>query len=284
MKRKAHPGENERNIRPEIRDDSSAQSSSHLLLSLMASCQQQPPPLAQSILTMPTIGGAPPVGSTISNGLTANAITALQQGLQSTMQPQASNPEHQVLAALLQQFLSVPTNAGNGTPFFVPSPAIQSQQWPIQPQISALSGGIQAGTTATDSSAATALQNLIQLLQPLISAQLPAAPGPTYLPTLNPAVLPVSTPQLVPNVSQSQLIGEDPMSMVNRDMQLANDAFYLPKYQAYLRSHLEFFATDISEANTTAQGRKRKIRHQQVGIRCRHCSDIPVLLRGKGAV
>jgi len=58
----------------------------------------------------------------------------------------------------------------------------------------------------------------------------------------------------------------------------------LSDYQCLVRKQLEFFQAGSVDIQATAQGRNRPIVLGQVGIRCRHCSNIPHGKRGRGAV
>ena len=61
------------------------------------------------------------------------------------------------------------------------------------------------------------------------------------------------------------------------------DQVYLSPYQAFIRQHLELFASDHGDCVTSQQGRRRRVKVGQVGIRCRHCSHFPLSQRGRGS-
>jgi hypothetical protein len=65
---------------------------------------------------------------------------------------------------------------------------------------------------------------------------------------------------------------------------LACDAESLSEYQCLIRKQIELFSATYSDIEMTVQGRNRKIHAGQVGVRCRHCADIPIKKRARGAV
>lgn len=67
-------------------------------------------------------------------------------------------------------------------------------------------------------------------------------------------------------------------------MTLPSDVTSLSKYQATIRSGLEFFTADRQDAKSVVQGRKKRIRLYQVGIRCKFCAKMPLKDRSTGAV
>lgn len=67
-------------------------------------------------------------------------------------------------------------------------------------------------------------------------------------------------------------------------LSVPTDIIHLSEYQIVLRQQLEFFTAKDSDAESNIQGRKKRVRVGQVGIRCRHCSNVPMRQRGRGAV
>jgi hypothetical protein len=65
---------------------------------------------------------------------------------------------------------------------------------------------------------------------------------------------------------------------------VARDEEALSEYQRLVRKQIEVFEAQPQDVSTNAQGRVRHIVIGQVGIRCRHCSSIPLQERRKGAV
>lgn len=65
---------------------------------------------------------------------------------------------------------------------------------------------------------------------------------------------------------------------------LSTDADFLSPYQVGIRQSLEYFAADAEAISTNVQGRKKQIHLGQVGVRCRWCAELPLALRGRGAV
>ena len=68
------------------------------------------------------------------------------------------------------------------------------------------------------------------------------------------------------------------------DMHLPSDVMFLSEYQAQIRLQLEYFTSTRIDVNYSVQGRKRRAILGQVGIRCKHCADLSLRQRGRGAV
>jgi hypothetical protein len=67
-------------------------------------------------------------------------------------------------------------------------------------------------------------------------------------------------------------------------MGLPDDNHRLSEYQIAIRQHLEIFEAKQEDVNSNIQGRKRHVCLGQAGIRCRHCSNLKLRKRGRGAV
>jgi hypothetical protein len=67
-------------------------------------------------------------------------------------------------------------------------------------------------------------------------------------------------------------------------MGLPDDNRRLSEYQIAIRQHLEIFEAKQEDVRSNVQGRKRRLFLGQVGIRCRHCSNLRLHLRGRAAV
>lgn len=65
---------------------------------------------------------------------------------------------------------------------------------------------------------------------------------------------------------------------------LACDDEQLSEYQILVRKQLEIFEAQQEDVESNTQGRKKQVVLGQVGIRCRHCSGLPLRQRGRGAV
>jgi len=65
---------------------------------------------------------------------------------------------------------------------------------------------------------------------------------------------------------------------------LPSDVNQLSGYQIFIRHQLEFFVSEQSDCDTNVQGRKKRVKLGQIGIRCRHCAHTPVRQRGRGSV
>ncbi len=62
------------------------------------------------------------------------------------------------------------------------------------------------------------------------------------------------------------------------------DEHYLTEYQCLLRKQLEVFEAGPHDIRGSTQGRNVPILLGQVGLRCRHCANLPLAARTKGAV
>ncbi len=67
-------------------------------------------------------------------------------------------------------------------------------------------------------------------------------------------------------------------------MWLPDDIHQLSEYQVTVRQNLEIFEAAQEDYESNIQGRKKKVIPGQAGIRCRHCSNMPLRLRRRGAV
>jgi hypothetical protein len=65
---------------------------------------------------------------------------------------------------------------------------------------------------------------------------------------------------------------------------LPDDNHHLSEYQIAIRQHLEIFEAKQEDVKSNAQGRKRLVFLGQAGIRCRHCANLRLRPRGRGAV
>jgi hypothetical protein len=65
---------------------------------------------------------------------------------------------------------------------------------------------------------------------------------------------------------------------------LPDDNHQLSEYQIAVRQQLEIFEAKQEDVESNIQGRKRQVFLGQAGIRCRHCSDLPLRQRRRGAV
>jgi hypothetical protein len=59
---------------------------------------------------------------------------------------------------------------------------------------------------------------------------------------------------------------------------------HLSEYQIMVRQQLELFEATTNDIECNTQGRKRPVVLHQVGLRCYHCSYLPLRSRGRGAV
>jgi hypothetical protein len=63
----------------------------------------------------------------------------------------------------------------------------------------------------------------------------------------------------------------------------SEDEFKLSPQQVFLRQQIEVFAATKDDVTTHTRGRNKPISKGQVGIRCRHCSHLPISRRQKGS-
>jgi hypothetical protein len=63
-----------------------------------------------------------------------------------------------------------------------------------------------------------------------------------------------------------------------------SDERNLSQYQCLARKQIEIFEATEEESQSNAQGRNRPVMPGQVGIRCRHCSNLPSKQRKTGSV
>jgi len=88
--------------------------------------------------------------------------------------------------------------------------------------------------------------------------------------------------QAVAHIPAHRPAGQPPPNTI--DMHLPSDGVFLSEYQTKVRQQLEYFASNSHDVNYSVQGRKKKARLGQVGIRCRHCAALSLRQRGRGAV
>ncbi len=70
----------------------------------------------------------------------------------------------------------------------------------------------------------------------------------------------------------------------SRILFVEGDEHYLTEYQCLLRKQLEVFEAGPNDIRGSTQGRNVPISPGQVGLRCRHCANLPLAARTKGAV
>ena len=83
--------------------------------------------------------------------------------------------------------------------------------------------------------------------------------------------------------------GESPIihATTNRcpiQLYLTCDDNVLSDYQCLVRKHIEFFEARVQDDVSSKQGRNKPVVLGQVGIRCRHCANVPVQQRARGSV
>jgi len=65
---------------------------------------------------------------------------------------------------------------------------------------------------------------------------------------------------------------------------LPSDVNHLSGYQIFIRHQLEFFVSEQSDCDTNVQGRKKRVKLGQIGMRCKWCAHTPLRQRGRGSV
>ena len=66
-------------------------------------------------------------------------------------------------------------------------------------------------------------------------------------------------------------------------LSLPSDFDQLSSYQVLVRQQMELFVANREDVTTSVQGRKQAVTLGQVGIRCRHCTNLPLRQRGRGS-
>jgi hypothetical protein len=94
---------------------------------------------------------------------------------------------------------------------------------------------------------------------------------------------------LPPVVQQESSTSSDALSGVVPDrpaipLSMSCDDQSLSSYQCLVRQQVELFQATQHDIDANAQGRNRPIVLGQVGIRCRHCANLPPKARKSGAV
>jgi hypothetical protein len=95
-----------------------------------------------------------------------------------------------------------------------------------------------------------------------------------------------------PQFAEAKLVqgssAEQESSIIDSDesrcLYLDGDEQYLTEYQCLLRKQLEIFEAVPNDLRGSTQGRNVRIVIGQVGLRCRHCANLPLAARTKGAV
>jgi len=119
-------------------------------------------------------------------------------------------------------------------------------------------------------------------------AGLQSAGPPTFQPH-QPVMFPSHAMMIIP--SMQPLMGMSPNFHHNHQQQtrgiplaLQCDVEHLSDYQILVRQQLELFEAGPADVESNTQGRKRQVVQGQVGLRCRHCTALPLRARGRGAV
>jgi len=95
--------------------------------------------------------------------------------------------------------------------------------------------------------------------------------------------LSVPSPPIAP-IPQAPILDNASGNNRGPTLYLRTDDNCLSDYQILLRKQIEFFEASWQDVGRTASGRRRPIMMNQVGIQCRHCQNVPVKNRQKGAI
>jgi hypothetical protein len=85
-------------------------------------------------------------------------------------------------------------------------------------------------------------------------------------------------------VSSTPPAGADKKQHASVDLYMRCDDELLSEHQILLRKQIEYFEAGPQEVQSITHGRRREIVIGQVGIRCKHCAQLPPRSRPKGAV
>lgn len=249
--------------------------------------------------TEQTDPNASPAVEPVANLQTVPVITVAQPGMVAVPQVQTN---------MLQQLLTLnaqPAPTTNGALFMSPQ----------NPQLFAINPAGMLPTTATATSQHQVMTNPNQLvMQNLLSQMAGANPGlnSAFLgttPTQPPPQLQQQMPQLqqqmptngmaVPfamqqqqqprpaNVNRTETEGTSNSTRKDHlpmPIFLDFDEQTLTEYQCLLRKQIEIFEAGPEDIKANAQGRNNPILLGQVGIRCRHCTQLPIKIRPRGSV
>ena len=129
------------------------------------------------------------------------------------------------------------------------------------------------------------LMNFNAGLQP--TPQFPTAMlNPNFANNMGAALYPANGASLLPAPLRESAAMEAPSIISKRKpitLYIDYDDESLSPYQCLVRKHIELFEADRDEVDGNAKGRNKPIVLGQVGIRCKHCSNIPAKNRGRGS-
>ena len=90
----------------------------------------------------------------------------------------------------------------------------------------------------------------------------------------------VATDYIIPTLPAREL----PPKELPTILALPEDRLKLSPRQVFLRHQIEVFVASEEDVSTYTRGRNKRITIGQVGIRCRHCAHVSVVMRQKGSV
>jgi hypothetical protein len=139
-----------------------------------------------------------------------------------------------------------------------------------------------AGHRASEPSWLDRLQapaQLQSLLQPMLHFMMP----PPFLFAPTSAVRLEEMNQMGTNGMGASETREFPPKKLPAVIALPEDRFKLSVHQVFLRQQIEAFEASHEDVSTHTRGRNKPIKLGQVGIRCRHCANLPVAAKRKGS-
>jgi hypothetical protein len=152
-------------------------------------------------------------------------------------------------------------------------------QQPANTASSLLVPGLQAPTGRYSASYPILGSQAIQQTQPHILSHHASLLQPR---TLDPLIA-LSQSMLVSHYAATPTAAEDLTGRKPVILYVHQDVDWLSDYQILARKQIEVFEASSEDVGTSAQGRIRRLRLGQVGIRCRHCAALPLKQRKIGA-
>lgn len=189
-------------------------------------------------------------------------------------------------AAQLQVPVTQPQQTQIAAAVATPASGAQDHQLSADPTSAQITQPLQVEKVAGNATAPTNAASL--LLPQALNAPSPQPqqqhPQGLLLPRPHGHQLALVPQVLAPN---QQMFAVPPSSAPGRRgaiLYMPTDDDVLAENQILLRRQIEFFEAKLEDVGKTTSGRRRPIMLGQVGIQCRHCADLPVRYRQRGAV
>lgn len=232
--------------------------------------------------------------ATSNNSASSTASNSQTNTLQNFLKLNSPATNTGVSAGLLLNAAATPTaaqnpairrnNIGSAT-----SMAPQHTQQGYQPQQQQQTQPQQPQQTSQNSNQIT----LQSLLSQMAAQNVHTGSGPNAVSSnsLQSIVSPQRVPSSITSMTPASYIASTGSTAVNgRKNRLPMPIFMdfdvetLTEYQCLLRKQIELFEAGPEDIKASAQGRNNPILLGQVGIRCRHCTQLPLKCRPRGAV